>query len=238
MKRLQLKSIPFYIQMTVFLPIVMVLLLGVAILVFHRMQKAPFLEELPQKEITVQPVGVLCILREEQTVFYTLVTVDPTAREVNATPLVDRETDEVYRKDGAAVLLERLQARGEEADFYVDVTFEQLREWLQYLGNGIGVTLPEKVTYTDTAGLAVSFPSGQLTLSANQTADMLRAVARYPTAATTVAGIWENMVERYTKKERNFTSDYTALTDIGDTDIRIYDLHKALPHLKKMAEKH
>ncbi len=238
MKRLQLKSIPFYIQMTVFLPIVMVLLLTVGILVFNRMQKTPLLEEMPVTEPTVAPVGILCILREEQTVFYTVVTVDPTARTVTAAPLTDRETDTIYREYGAAVLRDRLQEKGERVDFYVDITFEQLREWLQYLGNGIGVTLPENVTYTDASGLMVSFPAGKLTLSANQAADMLRAVAKQPNAARTAANIWENMIHRYAVKGRDFTSDYTALTDIGDTDIRIYDLHKALPHLKKMTETH
>ncbi len=238
MKRLQLKSIPFYIQMTVFLPIVMVLLLTVGILVFNRMQETPPLEEIPLTEATVAPVSVLCILREEQTAFYTVVTVDPTARTVTATPLTDSETDTIYQEDGAAVLLDRLEQRGEKVDFYVDVTFEQLREWLEYLGNGIGVTLPENITYTDDTGLMISFPAGNLTLSANQTADMLRALEQQPTAVRTVADIWENMMRRYIVKGRDFTSDYTALTDIGDTDIRIYDLHKALPHLKKMVEKH
>lgn len=235
MKRLHLKPIPLYIQMTVFLPIVLAVLLTAGILAFNRMQKDPPVEEVPQTQMQVSPVGVLCILREDETVFYTVVTVDPTAGTVTAMPLTDSETDELYRKDGAAVLLEHLQEQGKRVDFYVDVTFEQMREWLQYLGGGVGVTLQENVTYTDTSGLTVAFPAGVLTLSANQTADMLRAVTPMPTAARTVANVWEGIVRRYTAKDRDFTADYTALTDIGDTDIRIYDFQKALPYLKKMA---
>ncbi len=236
MKRLHLRTIPFYIQMTVFLPIVMVLFLVIGILVFNRVQKAPPKEENMPPEAVIAPVDVLCILREQETVFYTVVTVDPMIQTVTAKPLTDKETDTVYRSDGAAVLLEALQERGEEVDFYVDITFEQMREWLQYLGNGVGVVLDDKVTYTDAAGLTVSFPAGAITLSANQTADMLRGVAKQPHSSQTAAILWENLVRRYTVKERDFASDYTALTDIGDTNIRIYDFHKALPHLQKMTE--
>ncbi|MBP3382245.1 MAG: LCP family protein [Clostridia bacterium] len=200
------------------------------------MQRSPVIDDVPQEKIQVSPVGVLCILREDETAFYTVVTVDPTARTVTALPLTDNEIDEIYRKDGAAVLRDRLQEKGEQVDFYVDVTFEQMREWLQYLGNGVGVTLQENITYTDTAGLVVSFPAGTLTLSANQTADMLRAVEPLPTAAQTVANVWAGIVRRYTTQDRNFTADYTALTDIGETDIHIYDFQKALPHLEKMTE--
>lgn len=235
MKRLHLKSIPLYIQVTVFLPIVLALLLLIGILIFNRMQETALIEKLPDEETRVSPVGVLCILREEETVFFTVVTVDPTAAKVTATPLTDGLINEIYQKDGAAVLLDRLQKQGKQIDFYVDVTFEQMREWLQYLGDGVGVTLQENVTYTDVTGLTVSFPAGVLTLSANQTADMLRAVSPLPTATRTVANIWEDIVHRYTVKDRNFTSDYAVLTDVGDTDIRVYDFQKALPHLKKMA---
>lgn len=235
MKGLRLKSIPLYIQMTVFVPIVAGVLLIIGILVFNRMQETQPIEETPQPAVQIASVGVLCILRENDTAFYTVVKVDPAAGTVTATPLTDDETDEIYRKSGAAALRERLEEKGKQADFYVDITFEQMREWLQYLGSGVGVTLQENITYTDDTGLAVSFPAGVMTLSANQTADMLRAVTPLPTAVRTVADLWEDIVRRYTVKDRNFTADYTALTDIGDTDIHIYDFEKALPHLKKMA---
>ncbi len=237
MKRLHLKSISLYIQMTVFLPIVLALLLVLSILVFHRMQQKPIIEEPIQQEVVVAPVGVLCILREEETIFYTVLTVDPSAKTVSAKPLTDSQTDMVYRQNGAAVLLDRLQEQGEAVDFYVDVTFEQMRQWLQYLGSGVGVTLQQEITYTDTAGLTVSFPSGNLELSANQTADMLRAVTQHTYADMTVARVWENIAKRYIIKDRNFMADYKALTDVGETDIRIYDFYRALPYLQKMTEK-
>ncbi len=235
MKRIHLKPIPFYIQMTVFLPLTMILLLCIGILVFHRVQQEPPAEAIPEAQTLISPVGVLCILREGETVFYTAVTVDPTAHTVTATPITDAEAHDIYTVYGAAVLRERLYDAGLPVDFYVDITFEQLREWLQYLGDGIGVTLEQTARYTDDAGLSVSFPAGILTLSANRTADFLRAIRQQQSAGQTVAALWGDIVCRYLVKGRSFAADYTALVDTGETDIRIYDFHRALPYLEKVA---
>jgi len=236
MRRLQLKPIPFYIQMTVFLPLVMILLLCVGILVFNRMQKIPQKEETPATEPIVSPVGVLCVLREGETAFFTEVSVDPTARTVRATPLTDGAIKDIYDTHGAAYLREWLYDSGTAVDFYLDITFEQLRELLQYLGSGIAVTLEETVTHTDAVGLTVSFPVGMHTLSANQTVDLLRGIAEKGAQGETVAYLWADILCRYMVKERNPLADYTALVDMGDTDIRIYDFHKALPYIKKVTE--
>ena len=238
MKRLRLKPIPFYIQMTVLLPIVLMLLLLFGVLVFNRMQQMLVIEEEIQVDERVPPVSVLCILHEQETAFFTVVTVDVSANKVMATSLLDEQTAQIYHEKGAAVLLEHIQQQGGVIQYYIDITFDEMREWLQYLGSGVTVTLEEVMYYTDSSGLTITFPTGTVVLSANQTADMLRAVATRPRAYVTVEEMWENVVKRYVVRDRDLLSDYTALTDIGDTDIYIYDFHKALPHLKKMAEKY
>lgn len=234
MKRIHLKPIPFYIQMTVFLPLVMIFLLCVGILVFNRLQNVSSKEEVPVAETPAPPVGVLCILREGETAFYTAVTVDPATRTVSARPLNDTAFHDMYLAHGAAFLREYLYNNGVAVDFYVDVTFEELRELLQYLGDGVAVTLPQAVAYTDAAGLSVSFPAGMLNLSANRTADLLRGIVGRDTATDTVAAMWADILCRYLVKERETAADYKALADVGETDIRIYDFHAALPHIKKM----
>lgn len=236
MRRIHLKPIPFYIQMTVFLPLIMIFLLCIGILVFNRLQETPPQEEAPVAETPAPPVGVLCILREGETAFYTAVTVDPATRTVSAKPLTDAAFHDLYLAHGAAFLREHLYNNGIAVDFYVDITFEELRELLQYLGGGVAVTLEEGVTHTDSAGLTVSFPAGAHTLSANQTADLLRGMAKREEASKTVAQLWADAVCRYLVKERDLLADYTVLEDTGETDIRIYDFHKALPYIKKVTE--
>lgn len=236
MRKLRLKSISFEKQMTVVLPLFMVVLLLIGILIVNRLRvttptdagegKAGF-DTIEQPLPITKPIKVVFILHDHKTAFFSLLDMQPTGA-VTVAPLTN--VGEIYKDKGAIVLREAVGAT-----YYADITFENMRQILQYYGDGAAVTLEHAVHYTDEAGLSVSFPAGKLHLSSNQVSDLLHALADERDAANVVAALHADMFNRYMYTSRDATNMYGIFAEYADTDIRIYDFEKHLPLIQALA---
>lgn len=236
MRRLRLKGISIEKQMTVFLPITMSLLLLIGTLTVNRLRETAPADAGEGKTISeeqplpiTEPIRVLFILHEKETAFFSVLDIQPTGT-VTVTPITDDSAVRIYENEGADVLRHSMQAT-----YYADITFEGLRQMLQYYGDGGMVTLSSPLEYTDDAGLSVAFPAGKLRLSANQLLDLLRALANAADSADTVAALHTDLLDRYVNETRISADIYAVFAEYADTDIRIYDFEKHLPLIEALA---
>ncbi len=227
MRKIQLKEVSFEKKMTILLPIFMSVLLLLGTTTVNRIRKVEAVEGQGGRQIGEQqalpiaePLRIVCVLEEGENAFLTVLHIEPQGV-IKTEPITDGDLMALYKRDGAAVLKESLQA-----EYYADITFEGLKQMLEYYGDGATVTLDGALQYTDDAGVTISFPAGQLHLSANQVLDLLRALSGEKDGAETVAALHAELFERYVDTKREAAHIYAAFVENADTDIRIYDFEK------------
>lgn len=233
MKRIYLRTISFQKQMTVILPCLLAVLLTMGVLTVERFRQTEVMGEdgtAPPADVSLsleQPLSLLCITHEEDTVFFSCLSIQPSG-EISAQPLEGLKP--LYRKNGAAALKETVGTT-----YYADMSFEDVRQLLQYCGGGVSAYPETVIDYVDSAGLRVRFPAGRLHLTANRTVDFLRGLAEDAAGMRTVARMHADLFTRYALQTERVAGIYAAFAEYANTDIRIYDFQKYLPVLEQLA---
>ncbi len=250
MRKITFRPLSFEKQMTVLLPVVMLFLLLIGVLAVSRSREqvsttAPEGGTAPSATAPVSeapPVYLLATVHGESLHYLTVIKVDPATPRVSicsfspTTRLPDGTAAELYGEGGIRALQTALQkSLSIPLDFYLDFSYDGLKDLVQYYGAGVTIALPQALTRVDETGLPVSFPAGELHLSAYQTYELMKAAAEEPELIVPVASsLWCGMINRYLTEGREFRRDFSVLTAAGDTNIKIFHLESCLPILREM----
>lgn len=117
---------------------------------------------------------------------------------------------------------------------YFALTAEQAESWFNYLESGLTVTLPQAVNFTDERGAVVRLDAGEHNLTATQTVALMRynGWTDIENTRTFTAQIVAAMINRYATPERRFSSDFSSLSNLCRSSLRISDFNDFLPILK------
>ena len=244
MRKIAFRPLSFEKQMTVFLPVVMLFLLLIGVLAVSRSREGANQEgsgSISAAPVAgAPPVSFLVTVHGDRLQYLTLLTVDMATPRVGicsydpTTRLPDGTAAEIYEKSGALALQRAFQkSLSSPLDFYLDFSYDELQELIQYYGGGVNVDLPKAVFRTDDAGLPVSFRSGEWHLSAYQVYELMLAAEGEPALSCPIASsLWCDMINRYLTDRRDFTRDFSVLATVGDTNIKIFHLESSLPALR------
>ncbi len=117
---------------------------------------------------------------------------------------------------------------------YFALTAEQAESWFNYLESGLTVTLPQTVSFTDERGTVVRLDAGEHNLTATQTVALMRynGWTSVENTRTFTVQIVAAMINRYVTPERRFSSDFSSLSNLSRSSLRISDFNNFLPILK------
>lgn len=253
MRRLALKRLSFEKQMTVLLPMVMLLALLMGMLAVSRKRETASVDagegiaapSVSSPVSTAPAVNILLLLRDQSLDFITVVRFKPVGALITVSAidpdivLSGGTAAQIYQLSGASAVREQLeQTLALPLDFYADFSYDGLRRLVQYYGDGVSITLPQAVSRVDAVGLSVSFPAGKLHLSARQIYELMLAAAQ--TEATLrlplVSSLWCGLFNDYLTPERELTRDFSAMSAACDTNIKIFHWEAYLPALEQMAQ--
>ncbi len=215
MRKLCLRQVSFEKQMTVFLPLLSVVLLLCGVLGVSRVRQtdAPSGEGERTAPVSGEPVTVAVRFCANEAVLVTALRIEP--------------------QNGRILLAAAPSAF--VGDHAVTLDAAGVRSLLEYYGDGVPVTLKEAVSYTDESGLRAAFPAGRVRLFANQAAEILTVAAAR--GQTDIAlSLLEGALKSYLSPHRPFADDFAALAAAADTDIRIYHFHRCVAVLTAMAQ--
>ena len=181
-----------------------------------------------QADPTWEPAYLLVLLSDEDTLRPVLLRSDPLRPILQATPLSGAaqlsETarlDALYRKEGAASVTAAVaKALDVPLTHYIAMRSDEVESWLNYLENGLTLTLPEAVR----SG-ALQLEAGERNLTATQVTLLLRYTgwsdAGY--GDTVAADALTAMLNQYFRSGRHPQGDFSALSNLCKTDLRISD---------------
>ena len=132
---------------------------------------------------------------------------------------------DILRKSGPAKVAQAVAAITDlSVDGYMALTTDQAESFLADLGEGVPYTLTEAVHFTDNDGATMQLEAGEQTLSAGQTAALLRYKDWKDTSALQANGdILAALLNRYLLPERSLRGDFAALSNLTNTNLRIDD---------------
>ncbi len=249
MRKIAFRPLSFEKQMTVLLPVVMLFLLLVGVLAVSRGREAAGADPKEGSGTSAAaavsgapPTSFLVTVHGDKLQYLTVLTADPSVPRVGVcsydptTRLPDGTATEIYDAGGIRVLQTALQkSLSIPLDFYLDFSYDELQELVQYYGGGVGVSLPKAVLKTDDTGLPVSFPSGEWHLSAYQIYELMRSAEGEPTLSSPVASsLWCDMINRYLIEGRDLSRDFSVLASTCDTNLKIFHFESSLPTLREL----
>lgn len=187
----------------------------------------------PTVEYTAEDTGnLLFILREEDICHYTLIQADPQHREMVAAALPGGLTDgnttlaEALNKKGAtkaaSVVGDALEL---PVSHHMVMSFAQAENFLNYLENGVTLTLPQTIEFVDENGAKLQLKAGKQTLNAAQAVSLLRYEDwKDPADRQSIATrLVHAILNAYVREGRYFTGDFSTLANLCQTDLRIGD---------------
>lgn len=175
-----------------------------------------------------EPTYLLILLTDEEAPRAVLLRSDPLHSSLQATPLSpaawvsdSSQLDALYRKEGAAAVTAAVAAALDiPLGHYVALRYDEVESWLNYLENGLTLTLPEPVQ----SG-ALRLEAGERSLTATQSVNLLRYTG-WSTAGqtqTVAADAVTAMLNQYFRAIRYLEGDFSALSNLCKTDLRISD---------------
>ncbi len=175
-----------------------------------------------------EPTYLLLLLTDEEAPHTVLLRSDPLHASLQATPLpaaalIDGSTrlDTLYRKEGAAAVTAAVAAALDiPLQHYMALRYDEAESWLNYLENGLTLTLPEPVR----SG-ALWLEAGERSLTATQSVNLLRYTGWNTAgqAETIAADAVTAMLNQYFRATRYLEGDFSALSNLCKTDLRISD---------------
>lgn len=191
------------------------------------------------------PTNLLVMLTDEGYERFTLVQISPADQQVRVATVPALLADDdgntlvsTMRKTGLvdAVTLTTnvLQL---PIHHYIALNADKAESWFNYLENGIEVTLTQTVDFTDEAGAVIRLDEGEHNLTATQTVALLRYDGWQDVAVTRrfPAEIMAAMINQHATAQRRYASDFSTLSNLCRTSLRIGDFNDFLPALKHTA---
>lgn len=186
--------------------------------------------------------NLLLMLTDEGYERFTLVQINPAAQHVyvaavpptligdSGSTLVDTMHKKGYA-DAVRLAADTLEM---PISHYIALDADQAEAWFNHLENGLTVTLPQAVDFTDKRGTVVRLDAGEHALTATQIVALMRYdgwedadTTRFITAQMVAA-----MINRYATPERRFDIDFSTLSNLSRSSLRISDFNNFLPALK------
>lgn len=181
-----------------------------------------------QADPTWEPTYLLILLTDEDAPRAVLLRSDPLRASLQATPLSSAawisdssRLDTLFRKEGAAAVTNAVAAALDiPLQHYVALRYDEVESWLNYLENGLILTLPEAV---ESGGLRLE--AGEHSLTATQSVNLLRYTgwSTAEQAQTVAADAVSAMLNQYFRTNRYLEGDFSALSNLCKTDLRISD---------------
>lgn len=191
---------------------------------------------------TVEATNLLVLLTDEGHERFTLVQIAPAVQQIRvaAVPAALADDDgntlvNTMRKSG---LVDAVKLTADvlrlPVKHYIAITADKAESWFNYLENGIVMTLPQAVDFTDDAGAVVRLEEGEHNLTATQTVALIRydgwkdATVTRQFPATVMAA----MINQHATAERRYAADFSTLSNLSRTSLRIGDFNDFLPAIK------
>ncbi len=134
--------------------------------------------------------------------------------------------DDLYRKTGAVAATEAVAALlNLPLTHYIAMDGEESESWINYLENGINLTLQEAIPRTVINGTVLQLEAGERTLTATQTTALLCYDGwSSPVVANQVhADVIAAMLKKYFNDSRHFGGDFARIANGSQTSLRISD---------------
>lgn len=194
-----------------------------------------------QADPTWEPAYLLVLITDEEAPRVVLLRSDPYKGAMQATPLpVNARVQEdtllyaLYRKQGAAAVTAALADTLEiPLQHYIAMRYDQVESWLNYLENGLVLTLPEAVQYA-----SLRLEAGEHNLTATQAVHLLQyegwqdAARAEQIAADALCA----MLNQYLTAARYLAGDFAALSNLCRSSLRIGDFTAGKDRLTYLAE--
>lgn len=181
-----------------------------------------------QADSAWEPTYLLILLTDEEAPRAVLLRSDPLSSSLQATPLSpaawvsdNSQLDALYRKEGAvAVTTAVATALDIPLRHYIALRYDEAESWLNYLENGLTLTLPEPVQ----SG-TLRLEAGERSLTATQSVNLLRYTgwSNAGQTQTVAADAVTAMLNQYFRASRYLEGDFSALSNLCKTDLRISD---------------
>ena len=188
----------------------------------------------PAAEYTAEDAGnLLIIVRDDSAEHYVLVQADPAEKEMVSVPLPGGLTADgkgslsaTLAKSGPAKATALVETALElPVSHYIQMTGNQVESFLNYLENGVTLTLPQAVEFTDENGAKLQLKAGEHTLNATQAVSLLRYTdwKNKADSQRVAADLVCALLNDYVYEGRYFSGDFATLANLSQTDLRIGD---------------
>ena len=194
-----------------------------------------------QADPTWEPAYLLVLITDEEAPRAVLLRSDPYKGAMQATPLPvnarvqeDTQLYALYRKQGAAAVTAALADTLEiPLQHYMAMRYDQVENWLNYLENGLVLTLPEAVQYA-----SLRLEAGEHNLTATQAVSLLQYTGWQDAARAEqiAADALCAMLNQYLTAARYLAGDFAALSNLCRTSLRIGDFTAGKDRLTYLAE--
>lgn len=194
-----------------------------------------------QADPTWEPAYLLVLITDEEAPRAVLLRSDPYKGAMQATPLPvnarvqeDTQLYALYRKQGAAAVTAALADTLEiPLQHYMAMRYDQVESWLNYLENGLVLTLPEAVQYA-----SLRLEAGEHNLTATQAVSLLQYTGWQDAARAEqiAADALCAMLSQYLTAARYLAGDFAALSNLCRTSLRIGDFTAGKDRLTYLAE--
>lgn len=195
----------------------------------------------PQADPSWEPAYLLVLITDEEAPRAVLLRSDPYKGAMQATPLPvnarvqeDTQLYALYRKQGAAAVTAALADTLEiPLQHYMAMRYDQVESWLNYLENGLVLTLPEAVQYA-----SLRLEAGEHNLTATQAVSLLQYTGWQDAARAEqiAADALCAMLNQYLTAARYLAGDFAALSNLCRTSLRIGDFTAGKDRLTYLAE--
>ncbi len=193
---------------------------------------------LPEISYTADDKGnLLCIVTDEENDRFFLVQSDPARKSIHlmAIPRMltiknEQTLTALYRKNGAAsvanALADVLQL---SIKHHLTISTDNVEKWATRLDSGLNFSLKNTVTYTDENNAAIPLSAGQHTLTAAQISHLLL-------NDNCGTDIFVAIINQYMTNAIHLPTEFAALSNLVQTDLRIGDFNDYREILSYLAE--
>ena len=197
----------------------------------------------PVDPLTAEDEGrLLLIINGEKHHRFVLVHTDPANSTIRVTTISEnaiteenQTLSELYLKKGGAYVTKLIGKKVKsDVRYYAAVSAEDAEGWFTHLGDELTVKLDGEITLSDGPDKTVTLPAGENAVKPEQALALLCSDDSTDKAAAEVIAA---MLRQHLRAGRNFSADFTYLSNIAQTGLRIDNYNKYADNLAYLAEK-
>lgn len=203
-------------------------------------------EIIPPAETITEPATCLLILDMDTVQHYMLIQTVPESGKVliasvpsNLQTETDDSLTDLLKRNGPVKVTETVSGQlSLGVENYLYLTHSGVNKFLNEMDNGITITLPEAIKYTDENGITSSLSAGKSTLTAGQATAALSYAkwANKKHSTLTATRIIASLMNGYMKPDRSLKGYFGALANVAQTNLRIDHYIAYAPALEQIAE--